>query len=86
MIFNNLKLKNFKSHVNSSINFEKGVTLVLGENGAGKSSIFEAITFALFIAIIIPPSCKSIIPFCISYRYTYLKNKNLLHIRYSIKI
>lgn len=48
MIFNNLKLKNFKSHVNSSINFEKGVTLVLGENGAGKSSIFEAITFALF--------------------------------------
>lgn len=48
MIFNKLKLKNFKSHVNSSINFEKGVTLVVGENGAGKSSIFEAITFALF--------------------------------------
>jgi len=48
MIFKNLKLKNFKSHVNSSINFDKGVTLVIGENGAGKSSIFEAITFALF--------------------------------------
>ena len=48
MIFKNLKLKNFKSHVNSSINFEKGVTLVVGENGAGKSSIFEAMTFALF--------------------------------------
>jgi exonuclease SbcC len=48
MIFNNLKLKNFKSHVNSSITFDKGVTLVIGENGAGKSSIFEAITFALF--------------------------------------
>ena len=48
MIFKTLKLKNFKSHVNSSINFDKGVTLVVGENGAGKSSIFEAITFALF--------------------------------------
>ena len=48
MIFKNLKLKNFKSHVNSAINFEKGVSLVVGENGAGKSSIFEAITFALF--------------------------------------
>ena len=48
MIFKNLKLKNFKSHVNSSINFDNGVTLVIGENGAGKSSIFEAITFALF--------------------------------------
>lgn len=48
MIFKELKLNNFKSHENTTINFDSGITLIVGENGAGKSSIFEAISFALF--------------------------------------
>ena len=48
MIFKRLKLKNFKSYENETINFDKGITVIVGENGAGKSSIFEAISFALF--------------------------------------
>ena len=48
MIFKKLELKNFKSHANTTLNFTNGITLIVGENGAGKSSIFEAITFALF--------------------------------------
>ncbi|WP_407414125.1 AAA family ATPase [Methanobrevibacter sp.] len=48
MIFKHLKLKNFKSYANEIINFDKGITVIVGENGAGKSSIFEAISFALF--------------------------------------
>ncbi|WP_407414336.1 AAA family ATPase [Methanobrevibacter sp.] len=48
MIFKKLELKNFKSHANTTIDFNTGITLIVGENGAGKSSIFEAITFALF--------------------------------------
>ncbi|MDD6257382.1 AAA family ATPase [Methanobrevibacter boviskoreani] len=48
MIFDRLQLKNFKSHLNTDIKFNSGITLIVGENGAGKSSIFEAISFALF--------------------------------------
>lgn len=48
MIFKNLQLKNFKSHVNTTIDFQPGISVIVGENGAGKSTIFEAISFALF--------------------------------------
>ena len=48
MIFTRLKLNNFKSHKNTTINFNKGISVIVGENGAGKSTILEAISFALF--------------------------------------
>jgi len=43
-----LILKNFKSHEYSDIEFTRGLNIFLGEVGAGKTSIFEAISFALF--------------------------------------
>ena len=48
MIFTKLKLNNFKSHEHTVIKFEKGISVIVGENGAGKSTILEAISFALF--------------------------------------
>jgi exonuclease SbcC len=48
MIFTKLKLNNFKSHQNTTIQFNKGISVIVGENGAGKSTILEAISFALF--------------------------------------
>ena len=48
MIFTRLRLNNFKSHQNTSIDFNKGISVIVGENGAGKSTILEAISFALF--------------------------------------
>lgn len=48
MIFTRLKLNNFKSHEHSVIGFDKGISVIVGENGAGKSTILEAISFALF--------------------------------------
>jgi len=48
MIFKKLRLRNFKSHENTTINLEPCVNLIIGENGAGKSTILEAISFALF--------------------------------------
>lgn len=48
MIFKKLVLKNFKSYEDTCIDFSSGITMITGENGAGKSSIFEAISFALF--------------------------------------
>ena len=48
MIFTRLKLNNFKSHEHTVIEFKKGISVIVGENGAGKSTILEAISFALF--------------------------------------
>lgn len=48
MIFKKLFLKNFKSYQNAEITFNKGITIIVGENGAGKSTILEGISFALF--------------------------------------
>ena len=43
-----IELGDFLAHSNTKLNFENGVTVFVGENGAGKSSIIDAITFALF--------------------------------------
>ena len=48
MIFTRLKMNNFKSHEHTVISFDKGISVIVGENGAGKSTILEAISFALF--------------------------------------
>ncbi|MEM0156826.1 MAG: AAA family ATPase [Thermoplasmataceae archaeon] len=48
MIIHTLELKNFLSHQDSKINFDLGVNLITGKNGAGKSSIIDGIKFALF--------------------------------------
>ncbi len=41
-------LKNFKSHRDAYFEFQPGTNAICGENGAGKTSILEAIAWALF--------------------------------------
>lgn len=49
MILRKLYLSNFLSHSESIVEFNpNGITAIIGENGSGKSSIIEAIQFALF--------------------------------------
>ena len=48
MILKELKLRNFKSHKDTTIPFHKGTTIIMGENGAGKSTILEAVHYALY--------------------------------------
>ena len=43
-----VELSNFLSHKNSEIKFDHGVTVILGHNGAGKSTIMDAIIFSMF--------------------------------------
>ena len=43
-----IELGNFLSHLETKLEFDNGVTVFVGHNGAGKSSIIDAITFALF--------------------------------------
>jgi exonuclease SbcC len=43
-----IELGDFLSHSNTNLDFDNGVTVFVGQNGAGKSSIIDAITFGLF--------------------------------------
>ena len=43
-----IELGDFLSHSETKLDFENGVTVFVGTNGAGKSSIVDALTFALF--------------------------------------
>lgn len=48
MILKTLALKNFRKFENMSVEFPDGVTGIVGLNGAGKSTIFEAIAWVLY--------------------------------------
>ena len=43
-----VRLKNWKSHLDSEFGFVKGVNALVGINGAGKSSVLDGISFGLF--------------------------------------
>jgi exonuclease SbcC len=47
-VIGRVKLVNFLSHVNTEIEFGEGLTVFIGRNGAGKSSVIDAITYALY--------------------------------------
>ena len=48
MILDRLELSNFKRFRHEEICFKDGITGILGNNGTGKSSIVQAIFFALY--------------------------------------
>ena len=43
-----VEIEGFRSHSHSKVSFEKGINLIAGRNGAGKSSILDAILVALY--------------------------------------
>jgi DNA replication and repair protein RecF len=45
MIINNLSLVNFRNYQSLDINFQKGINILSGNNGAGKTNIVEAINY-----------------------------------------
>jgi exonuclease SbcC len=47
-VIKRIRLKNWKTHKTTTMEFAKGINVIIGVMGAGKSSIMDAISFALF--------------------------------------
>lgn len=47
-MINKVRLRNWKSHLESEFEFSKGVNAIIGIMGSGKTSIMQAISFGLF--------------------------------------
>ncbi len=43
-----IKLRNWRSHEDTELEFDRGINVIMGRMGSGKSSITDAICFALF--------------------------------------
>src|SRR3954453_15462604 len=48
MHISKVELENIKSHIYSKFEFSRGTTAITGRNGAGKTTIIEAIAWTLF--------------------------------------
>jgi exonuclease SbcC len=48
MHISKVELENIKSHIDSKFEFSRGTTAITGRNGAGKTTVIEAIAWALF--------------------------------------
>ena len=48
MIIKRLKLKDFRNYENLDIEFEKGLNIITGSNGVGKTNVVEAIYYLSF--------------------------------------
>jgi exonuclease SbcC len=48
VIIEEVEIGDFRSHKRTRINLDQGITVIVGENGSGKTSILEAVNFALF--------------------------------------
>ena len=48
MHISKVELENIKSHVDSKFEFSRGTTAITGRNGAGKTTIIEAVAWTLF--------------------------------------
>jgi len=48
MRLNSLHLCNFRQHVDTKIDFDTGITGIIGPNGSGKTTVLEAIAWALY--------------------------------------
>ncbi|MBR9979187.1 MAG: SMC family ATPase [Bacteroidetes bacterium] len=50
MIITTLRLRNIKSFIDGELHFARGINIIAGRNGTGKSTVIEAVGLALFDA------------------------------------
>ncbi|MBK8443304.1 MAG: AAA family ATPase [Sphingobacteriales bacterium] len=48
IFYKNYRSKNYKQYTDLQLNFKEGLVGIIGKNGTGKSTIFDAVVHCLF--------------------------------------
>lgn len=81
-----IQISNIRNHSNTRIEVCDGLNIFHGLNGAGKTSILEAVSIASFSKTFLPTMDKSIIRTGEEFYLVSLKSKNDFDIPYSVKL
>jgi len=48
VILKRVDIQDFRSHERTTVDFDRGISVIVGDNGSGKTSILDSVNFALF--------------------------------------
>ena len=74
MYLKNVTIKNFKAIADMTLEFQEGINLLIGDNGAGKTSVLDALSIGLggYLAGITGVPSKNILSDQVPVSYTHL--------------
>lgn len=86
MVINDLAIKNLRNHSETSLQFGSGLNVLFGKNGAGKTTILEAISIASLSKSFLPAADSSLVKNSEPSYSVSCRCKNDLSLDYSVSI
>lgn len=86
MILNTLRIENLRNHNSTEVNFCKGLNILSGKNGSGKTTVLEAISISSLSRSFLPTSDAQLIRSGTEQYQVHAKAQTELGVPYSVHI